>query len=110
MKRLANGEQARTQLVFYIEDHPGLTGYEISKKLKWSVGKVFYHLKQLINSGEVRVKKEGRKKLLFAVSWLEMVVVGNLRTGKTDLMNKEIEKMKKQGKSVTILQTREEED
>jgi len=77
MKRKLNGEQLRNQVLFYIEDHPGLTSYEIGNKLGWSSGKIYYYIKQLINSGEVKVDRVSgnphKKKLLYAVSWDEMI-------------------------------------
>jgi predicted transcriptional regulator len=76
MKRQLEGEKQRRHLLFCIEDHPGLTEYEISQRLNWSRGKVHYHLKILFNQGEVRSKTISNphpKKTYYTVPWDEMV-------------------------------------
>ncbi len=77
MKRQLEGEKQRRQLLFYIEDHPGLSGYKLSQRLQWSRGKTAYHLKKLINQGEVKTELVSSnphpKKVYFAVGWEEMI-------------------------------------
>lgn len=77
MKRQLEGEKQRRHLIFCIEDHPGLTGYELSQKLNWSRGKVHYHLNLLTNQGEIKTKtvisNPHPKKTYYVVPWNEMV-------------------------------------
>ena len=77
MKKQLEGEKQRRHLMFCLEDHPGLTAYEISKKLNWTRGKVHYHLKILYNEGEIRWRtREGKiqpQKVYYVVPWEEMV-------------------------------------
>lgn len=77
MKRQLEGKKQRRQLLFYIEDHSGLSGYELSQRLQWSRGKTAYHLKKLINRGEVKTELRHSnphpQKVYFAVSWEDMI-------------------------------------
>jgi len=41
-------------LYSYIARNPGLTVYELSKRLKWSVGKVHYYIKSLLEEGMIQ--------------------------------------------------------
>lgn len=77
MKRELEGEKSRRQLLFFIEENQGLTNYEISQRLQWSRGKVAYHLKKLLNRGEVRYESSPanphKKKRYYIVKWEEMI-------------------------------------
>ncbi len=82
LKRQLEGEKQRRHLLFCIEDHPGLSEYELAKHLKWSRGKVHYHLKILYNEGEIERKMEiynspkaKMKKIYFIRNWQDMVNV-----------------------------------
>lgn len=37
----------------FIEKNPGITAYDLSKRLNWSTGKVDYYIKQLVKDGIV---------------------------------------------------------
>jgi predicted transcriptional regulator len=77
MKRELEGEKSRRQLLFFIEENQGLTNYEISQRLQWSRGKVAYHLKKLLNRGEIRFESSHanphQKKRYYIVKWEEMI-------------------------------------
>lgn len=76
-KRKLDGEKARTQLLFLVEDNPGLSSYNITQRLNWTSGRVAHHLKVLFNRGEIRYESVRAnphpKKLVYAVSWKEMI-------------------------------------
>jgi predicted transcriptional regulator len=72
----------RWALYEYIDKNPGLTIYDLSKKLNWTTGKVEYHIKKLLNERMVKNSEEvanGRvRKLYFPtpfgehINWDEM--------------------------------------
>ncbi len=77
MKRKLEGEKQRRHVLFCIEDHPGLTEYELAKKLGWTRGKLHHHLKILFNQGEIKKKvvsiNPQPRKVYFVVPGEEMV-------------------------------------
>ena len=77
MKRKLEGEKQRKHLLFCIEDHPGLSEYELAQKLGWTRGKLHYHLKILFNQGELKKQllstNPHPKRVYFVVPWEEMV-------------------------------------
>ena len=42
----------------YIARNPGLTVYELGKRLKWSVGKIHYYIKALLEEGMIQNSTE----------------------------------------------------
>ncbi len=60
LKRREIAEDADWELYQWIESHPGLSMYEISKGLGWSHGKVYSSVKRLQEEGMVDIKNEVR--------------------------------------------------
>ncbi len=42
----------------FIDKNPGLTIYELSKKIKWSPGKISYYIKKLVKDGLLKNSTE----------------------------------------------------
>ena len=73
----------------YISKNPGLTIYKLSKLLKWSVGKVNYYIKGLLEDGMItnlteivnnRVKRSFySKKVTDFINWNEMTNLKKLK-------------------------------
>ncbi len=65
-----------------IDKNPGLTIYDLSKKVKWSTGKVNYYVKKLLKDGIVQNSAEiinGRTRIFYSstpmkemINWEEM--------------------------------------
>lgn len=69
----------------FIEKNPGITAYDLSKRLNWSTGKVDYYAKQLVKEGIVEnsntivngrvLKKYTAKNFKDLINWDEMTHV-----------------------------------
>jgi len=70
-------EANKDELMYYIEKNPGLSSYELAKKLGWSGGKVRYYLQRLLEDNEIRILEsrdsQRLKKLVYAIDWKEMI-------------------------------------
>lgn len=75
--RALRAEANETELMYIIEKSPGLTSYELAKKLNWSGGKVRYYLLKLLKDNEIVVKETHNsarlKKEVYAIDWKEMI-------------------------------------
>ncbi len=60
LKRHEIAEDTDWELYQWIESHPGLSMYEISKELGWSHGKVYSSIKRLQKEDMVEIKNEIR--------------------------------------------------
>ncbi len=80
--RRKNAFETRWLLYEFINKNPGLSIYDLSKKLNWTTGKVDYHIKKLLKEGIVRNSEEivnGRIRKLYSptpfgkhINWDEM--------------------------------------
>jgi len=80
--RRKNAFETRWFLYEFINKNPGLSIYDLSKKLNWTTGKVDYHIKKLLKDGIVRNSEEivnGRIRKLYTptpfgehINWDEM--------------------------------------
>jgi len=81
--RALKAEANKNKLMYIIEKNPGLTSYELAKKLKWSGGKVRYYLRQLLEDNEIIVKEvynsSRLRKVVYAVDWKEMIDWSKIR-------------------------------
>ncbi len=59
----------RWKLYEYINKHPDLTGYELSKRLEYSIKKIKRDLKKLIKEGLIERVNTGYK----AISWKRLI-------------------------------------
>lgn len=70
-------EAAEDYLYEFVNTHSGLSIYEISKKLKWSTGKVYDIVKTLEESGLITTQKSeenGRtKRRVYPTTWKELL-------------------------------------
>ena len=70
-------EAKKTELMYYIEKNPGLSVYELAKKIGWSSGRVRYYVMKLLEGNEVRIKtvksSERVKKLFYPIEWTKMI-------------------------------------
>jgi predicted transcriptional regulator len=71
------GELAEDYLYEVVNDHAGLSIYELAKFVDWSTGKVYHIVKALEQEGLVRTEKleeGGRiKKKVYPVDWEELL-------------------------------------
>lgn len=80
--------ETRWALYERININPGISVYELSKQLKWSVGKVNHHVNKLIRDGVItnstKVENNRNKRVLKAKNWKEFIkpeVLEELRKG-----------------------------
>jgi len=80
--------ETRWALYERINENPGISVYELSKQLKWSVGKVNHHVNKLIRDGVItnstKVENNRNKRVLKAKNWKEFIkpeVLEELRKG-----------------------------
>lgn len=66
------GEMTDHELWNFIGHYEGLTLYEISKKKKWTIGKVQGSLKRLLKRGLIYSKKKSNKKHYFLAGYPEV--------------------------------------
>jgi len=63
-KRNIRGRESDEILLDIIEKHPGLSQYELGKKLKWNAGRVDGSIRRLLNAGKIFVRvleRSGRR-------------------------------------------------
>jgi len=75
--RALKAEANKNELMYIIEKNPGLTSYELAKRLGWSGGKVRYYLRQLLEDNEIIMKEKYNssrlRKEVYAIDWKEMI-------------------------------------
>ena len=75
--RRKNAVEARWDVYNIIDKNPGISIYELSKKLNWSVGKVNHHVSKLIKEGAITnsivVEENRTKRKLKAKDWKELI-------------------------------------
>ena len=75
--RMNKALENRWVLYDLIDKNPGISIYELSKKLEWTVGKVNHHVNKLIKEGAVAnstvVENNRAKRKLKAKDWKELI-------------------------------------
>lgn len=70
-------EAKKNEIMYHIEKNPGLSVYELAKKIGWSSGRVHYYVKKLLEGNEVKIKtvknSERVKKLVYPIEWTKMI-------------------------------------
>jgi len=64
LKRNVRGRESDEILLDIVEKHPGLSQYELGKKLKWNAGRVDGSIRRLLNAGRIFVRvleRSGRR-------------------------------------------------
>ena len=86
--RALRAEANKNELMYIIEKNPGLTSYELAKKIGWSGGKVRYYLRQLLEDNEVTVKisynSSRLRKEIYAIDWKDMIDWSNVKEEKKE--------------------------
>jgi len=71
------GEIAEDYLYEFVNAHSGLNIYELSKRLRWSTGKVYNIIKVLEEDGlvkTIKIEERGRiKRKVYPVDWKELL-------------------------------------
>ena len=75
--RMKKALENRWVLYDLIDKNPGISIYELSKKLEWTVGKVNHHVNKLIKEGAITnstiVENNRAKRKLTAKDWKELI-------------------------------------